>query len=443
MVLDYYKLREQPFGVTPDPRYLYTSDTHVEALASILYGIEARRGFMALIAKPGMGKTTLLFHALTRLQDSARAVFLFQAIYTPEDFLRSLLADLGVQENHGSLAEMQSKFNQVLTEQSRSGKPLVVVIDEAQNLSDSVLELIRMLSNFESSREKLLQIVFSGQPQLAARMASPELLQLRQRISIIARLKPFSPKETALYIDHRLRMAGYGRSTPLFTAAALGLIADFSEGIPRNINNLCFNALSLGCALKRSTIDGDVVREVLADLDLETLRERKPLARPPEGNAAQAVPAFRSSASVPSILSGWLPRLAVVCAVLLALGSLLVQSHPWSVPKVAVRANTVVPPTVSARASYDAEKAPQLAAPAGIVLVTPGQDLYRICAKWFGSCNSDQMGKIQTLNPWLSNPDHIESGQTIRMPLDHQLSIASQEGLKKRRTDLLPRRGTQ
>ena len=177
-----------------------------------------------------------------------------------------------------ALIELQAKLNEVLAEQSRSGKPLVVVIDEAQNLDDAVLELVRMLSNFETSREKLIQIILCGQPQLAEKLASPELVQLRQRVSIVARLKSLSPKETALYIDHRMRTAGYSAEKPLFTGAALALIAHRSEGIPRNINNLCFNALSLGCALQRETIDCDIVREVVADLDLEPLRERRSLA---------------------------------------------------------------------------------------------------------------------------------------------------------------------
>ena len=271
MVLEYYNLREQPFGVTPDFRYLYSSATHREALASLLYGLDAGRGFVALIAKPGMGKTTLLFHALNQIKDRAKVVFVFQTICTPVDFLRAVLADLGVHETQGTLIELQSKLNEVVTEQSRSGKPLVIVIDEAQNLDDSVLELVRMLSNFETSQEKLIQIVLSGQPQLADKLASSQFVQLRQRVSIFGFLKPFSPVETALYIEHRLQVAGYRVGTPLFTRGALAMIAEHSEGVPRNINNLCFNAMSLGCALKRRTIDREIVREVIADLDLEVI----------------------------------------------------------------------------------------------------------------------------------------------------------------------------
>ena len=283
MVLEYYNLREQPFGVTPDRRYLYASATHREALASLLYGLEAGRGFVALIAQPGMGKTTLLFQALDRLKDKARVVFVFQTICTPVDFLRTVLTDLGVHDTRRSLIELQSKLNEVVTEQSRSGKPLVLVIDEAQNLDDSVLELVRMLSNFETSREKLIQIVLSGQPQLADKLASPEFVQLRQRISIFGCLKPFSPVETALYIEHRLQVAGSRVGTPLFTSGALALIAEHSGGVPRNINNLCFNAMSLGCALHRRMIDREIISEVIADLDLEALQARTSLARRPGG----------------------------------------------------------------------------------------------------------------------------------------------------------------
>ena len=232
MVLDYYRLEEQPFGVTPDSRYLFLTPTHKEALNSLIYGIEAGCGFVALVATPGSGKTTLLFEMLQVLRDKARIVFLFQTISTPLDLLRSLLSGLGVRDLQGSLVEMQIRLKDLLTEQYRLGKRVVVVIDEAQNLDDSVLELVRMLSNFETSRDKLIQIILAGQPQLADNIGSPELLQLRQRISIFARLNPFTPEETTFYIQHRLRAAGYNSDMPLFTKDALALIALCSEGIP-------------------------------------------------------------------------------------------------------------------------------------------------------------------------------------------------------------------
>jgi general secretion pathway protein A len=225
MFLDFYNLREEPFGVTPDPRYLHLSSTHREALASLVYGVSVGRGFMTLIARPGMGKTTLLFQLLQHFERSARTVFLFQTQSTPRDFLRSLLNDLGVESGDGDAVRMHSKLNDVLLHESRSGKRFVAVIDEAQNLEDSVLEVVRMLSNFETSRDKLIQIILAGQPQLADKLRSPNMVQLRQRISIVGHLDPFDAVETNLYIDHRLRIAGHNFASQLFTRQARAIIA--------------------------------------------------------------------------------------------------------------------------------------------------------------------------------------------------------------------------
>src|SRR5215831_3408827 len=215
MVLSFYNLREQPFGVTPDPKYMYLSPTHREALASLEYGISSGRGFLGLIAPPGMGKTTILFHLLQKLGKSIRTVFIFQTHITPRDFLRNLMRDLGLDDCGGDLIGMQAKLNEMLLEEAKSGKRVVVVVDEAQNLEDSVLEHLRMLSNFETTSEKLIQIVVAGQTQLADKLTSPSLVQLRQRIAMMGRLTPFNQEETERYISHRLEIAGYDRELPL------------------------------------------------------------------------------------------------------------------------------------------------------------------------------------------------------------------------------------
>ena len=347
MVLDFYKLREQPFGMTPDPRFLYLSATHQEALASLLYGVSTERGFIALIAKPGMGKTTLLFRGLEQLGKTAKTVFLFQTISTPLDFLRALLTDLGLDAAGGDLIELQAKLNEVLLEQSRSGKRLILVIDEAQNLDGSVFELVRMLSNFETSQDKLMQIILSGQPQLADKLASASLEQLRQRVSIIAQLKPFSVEDTRLYVQHRLRVAGYKVETPLFTDSALTLIATLSEGIPRNINNLCFNALSLGCALRRRTIDTDIVVEVLGDLDLSSLRTSSPVAPstgtvPPPLSVLSGLELRTRTSRIPKV------ALSLVAAVaLVALGWALARAHSGEERPIEIRASDAPAPTAA------------------------------------------------------------------------------------------------
>jgi general secretion pathway protein A len=285
MFEEFYKLAEQPFGVTPDPRYLYLSPAHSEARASVMLGVLQNRGFTALIAHPGMGKTSLLFDLLEKIHISARTVFLFQPQLTPQELMRSLLADLGIPDAGNDVAAMQLKLNDVLLRETASGKKVVIVIDEAQALSEEVLEVLRMLSNFETSREKLVHIVLAGQPQLADRLASSSMIQFRQRISIVARLNPFDAAETRAYIEHRLRVAGHKGWRAIFTDHAHALIAKHSQGIPRNINNLCFNAMSLGCALGQRSIGPSVIYEVLSDLDLRP-RAMEPTDGPTDDRAS-------------------------------------------------------------------------------------------------------------------------------------------------------------
>ncbi|MGB2888063.1 MAG: AAA family ATPase [Candidatus Acidiferrales bacterium] len=439
MFLEYYKLDEQPFGVTPDPRYLYLSATHREALASLYYGVTAGRGFVGLIAKPGMGKTTLLFQLLQRLEASARTVFLFQTLCNPRDFLRSLLADLGVEDGSGDLVRMHSKLNEVLLQASRAEKRFVVVIDEAQNLEDPVLEVVRMLSNFETRREKLMQIVLAGQPQFAERLASPELVQLRQRVSILGRLTPFTSEETNSYIDHRLRVAGYDFETSLFTGRARALIAKHGEGIPRNINNICFNALSLGCALKRKTIDGDIVREVLGDLDLGSLHAEPVMASKSEEEPRRGVSKPDPIVRGQSLISGLLPRFALAGLLLVALSRPVVDGS-WSTAKAVTslvgvqveNASIATPPptaslipaapypkkvpaatptvvTPSASASEAKEARTKVHSPES----TPdasGSFFFRTISENLGKYRDQILSRILELNAWLNDPEHIQPG---------------------------------
>src|SRR5712675_1580365 len=251
MFLDFFGLREQPFGVSPDPKYLYFSPSHREALASLFYGIETGRGFLALIAEPGMGKTSLLFQLLERLKGSIRSAFLFQTQCDSRELLRYLLEALGVEGGpEADLVQLHSRLNQFLLAETAAGRRVVVFIDEAQNLSDSALETVRLFSNFEATDRKLFQIVLSGQPELARRLKNPRLAQLSQRIAVLAGLKSLRVTETLEYIHHRLQIAGhFGHE--IFSSASVDMIAKASHGIPRNINNICFNAMSLACAMGR------------------------------------------------------------------------------------------------------------------------------------------------------------------------------------------------
>lgn len=441
MVLRHFNLREQPFGVTPDPRYLYASATHREALASLLYGVESGLGFVTLTANPGMGKTTLLFEALRRIQETAKTVFLFQTIATPLDLVRALLIDLGVKDTQGTLVELQTQLNEVLVSQSATGKRLIVVIDEAQNLDESVLEAVRMLSNFETARQKLMQIILAGQLQLAEKLAQPRLLQLRQRISIFAHLEPLSVTETTAYIQHRLGVAGHNSDEAIFTPSALTLIARESQGIPRNINNICFNSLTLGCALKRKTIDVETVREVLADLDIDSAISPVPAPThkvPESGRAANP-----GTTSRPTLSKARVVAIAVAgCAIVPLFAWLIWQDYRALSAEDIVGANSGATPTATVTPAVTRAVDPAAAAVSAItptvapadpaqtpvsvlrpghtirfVPVRNGQSLYSICEEAFGECRPEIFREIIKVNPSISDPNHIVSGQKVAIPI--------------------------
>jgi WD40 repeat protein/type II secretory pathway predicted ATPase ExeA len=264
--LKFFGLQEQPFDQAPNPRYFYPSAIHQGALASLLCGIENRRGILGLIGTRGLGKTMLLCELRRRLRTFARTVFLPQAQIGPNDFLRSLLVGLEVDAPGHELFQMHRQLNEILIREADFGRRLVLVIDEAQDLPGPVWEMVRILSNFETAQTKLMEIVVAGEPALASQLAQPALIQVRQRISVVGRLNPLSDAGTTEYIHHRLRVAGYCGGS-LFTPEAHTLIAAWSKGVPRDINTLCSNVLSLGYAHDRQAINREIVEEVVTDLE--------------------------------------------------------------------------------------------------------------------------------------------------------------------------------
>jgi TonB family protein len=269
MFQEFYQLREQPFGSNPDPRFLYLSRTHREAFSSLYYRLQTESGFMAMIAEPGMGKTTLLFHLLHHLQPTARTAFIFQTQCDSCELQRQLLSEFNCDPAITDRVRMQQEFKAVLLREANAGRACIAIIDEAQNLGAEVLETVRLLSNFETPRRKLLQIVLSGQRELGEILNRPELHQLRQRLSCVVQIQRFGPDETVQYIAHRLAIAGFaGRLSSLFDLRALVRITQASDGIPRVINNICFNSLSLGFAMGRKQIGPEIIDEVANDLGL-------------------------------------------------------------------------------------------------------------------------------------------------------------------------------
>jgi general secretion pathway protein A len=243
MYQSFYGFREMPFNITPDPRFLFLSPTHQEALAHLRYGVQEKKGFIVLVGEVGCGKTTLCRRFLNDLDPTRYdTALILNPRVTETQMLKAILSELGETKLARSQNDLVAQVNRVLLDRIGKGRDIVLIIDEAQNLKFEVLEQIRLLSNLETDKQKLLQIVLLGQPELKQVLAREELRQLRQRILIHYELHPLSASDMNHYIQHRLTLAG-GGGRPMFTSWALRTIHRSSGGIPRLVNNLCDKAI--------------------------------------------------------------------------------------------------------------------------------------------------------------------------------------------------------
>src|SRR3954466_13595961 len=262
----FYELRERPFALSPDPDYLYPSRVHREALDYLLYGLESHAGFVVITGEIGSGKTTLLQTLLRGLDTQTTVARIVNTMLEPRELIETIMIDFGLDPSGRSKPVMLRDLAEYLVDQRLAGRLILLVIDEAQNLSLGALEELRMLSNLETEKSKLLQIVLVGQPNLRDKLAAPELEQLRQRITVSYHLPPLDADETGNYVNHRLRRAALG--PPLeFPREATDLIHARSRGVPRIINVICDAALVFGYAEERRTFDAATIREVLAALE--------------------------------------------------------------------------------------------------------------------------------------------------------------------------------
>jgi general secretion pathway protein A len=261
----FYGLKEKPFALVPDPRFLYLGSSHREALAHLLYGIEEGEGFIEVVGQVGTGKTTLCRTLLDRVGRDVEIAFIFDPSHNEQELLRAVHREFGLDPGTRGNSELRAEFNDFLLRKKASGSRCILVIDEAQNLTPPVLEQIRLLSNLETQREKLIQIVLIGQPELEEMLARTDLRQLRQRITVRWDLKPFNRKESDEYIEHRLHIAGY-RGEPLFSGAALRALFKYSGGIPRLINSLADRALLTGYTEGELEISAAMVRNAAREL---------------------------------------------------------------------------------------------------------------------------------------------------------------------------------
>ena len=274
MYLPFYGLTEKPFNATPDPKFLYMSPGHREALAQLLYGTQERKGFIVLTGKVGTGKTTLLHALCQRLNGQSAVSFVVNSTLPFDELLEYVLEDLGIGKTGESRAQRLIALNNFLIERERAGQNTVLIIDEAQNLDALTLEQIRLLSNFETPTSKLLQILLVGQSELKARLNLPELRQLKQRVGLRCQIPSLTLEETRAYIRTRLRIAG-ARDLGLFADSAVDRISAYSGGIPRLINTVCDHCLLFGYADQKRRIDRHVVNQAIDYLEEGTRPQRK------------------------------------------------------------------------------------------------------------------------------------------------------------------------
>lgn len=259
MYLKFYGLKEKPFNVTSDPNFLYLSRKHREAISHMQYGIEERMGFLEITGEIGTGKTTISKALLNTLDEHTKTAFILNSNLSEIQLLEAIVTDFGIRLKNKNKITMLNELNKFLLDQLKCNNNTVLIIDEAQNLKPSLLEQVRLLSNLETEKEKLLQIILVGQPELKEKLASKELAQLRQRIAIRYHILPLDRDEVEAYICHRLNVAG-SKCETFFTEGAISAIYRFSGGVPRLINIVCDKALLAGFAADKRLIDTDMIK---------------------------------------------------------------------------------------------------------------------------------------------------------------------------------------
>lgn len=402
MYLSFYRLKQEPFHITPDPEFLYLSPSHREALAAIIYGIEQKKGFVAIVGAVGVGKTTILRSYLeTADKQRLKTIYIFNARLTFEGLLKTIYEEMGLPIETADTVEMVNRLFQVLVDQYSQGNSVILVIDEAQNMPVETLENLRMLSNLETPKDKLIQIVLVGQPEFEETLNLNQLRQLKQRIAIRSTILPLTKTESLEYMRHRLHKAG-GKAEAIFSPSALDAVIKKAGGIPRVMNILSDNALITGFGYQQKPIGAKIVKEVIADFD----GKKKGFS----WKWQQAASAF-----------------AVLCVgagifLLAAYGKLGVSEDvPPKPAPVAGKPAPVLPAQPKEPATLPPEVAkPQSRSQHGTEplskTVAKGDTLMGLTQDVYGRTDGDLIKRVQQSNPHINNPNLIITGSKIVFP---------------------------
>jgi general secretion pathway protein A len=401
MYKEYFGLSEDPFLISPDPRFLYMSEQHREAYAHITYALNKSKGFTVITGEAGTGKTTLILMMLARLDGHTRMAHLFNPKLNTRDFLRYICHDFGLKTEglttKGDLLILLHKF---LLECYARKERVVLIVDEAQTLSPKLLEEVRLLTNLETPQSKLLQVILMGQPELDKILSETRFRQLRQRISVRYHLNPLDLNQTNEYIERRLKVAG-SRDARIFEPEAVRLIWKFSQGIPRVINTLCDGALVIGHATSRKVIDGQIAKEIIRDMSY---------LRPKTG------PFFRRPAFLYAV-SGVALAGALGFGTLVALKWGHSTTPPVTVVEKAVPA-AVVEKAIPDQAKIDKQEPEALKAVEAkkTVIVKKGRNLSDLAQEHYGLVNPTVLDILLEHNPKITDVNRIPADEPIEIP---------------------------
>jgi general secretion pathway protein A len=427
----YFGFLESPFSVTPDPRFFYTNPVYQEAYATLRYGIEAKKGFIVITGEVGTGKTTLLRKLLRNLEDTVHSVFIFNTHLRFPELLQVTLHDLGLAPKDTTKVTMLQELNDYLIKQLKQGHTVAALIDEAQNLSDEVLEDLRLLSNLETDREKLLQIVLVGQPELEARLDQPGLRQLKQRVAVQCQLNPLKDEEVGPYIDSRLRVVGYEGKNP-FRRDAVQQIALYSKGIPRLINIICDNALLTAYAESKKIVSTGMIKEVATDLRIRSELQVKKAAPAPAVSVPKTerqvlvhkIPDRLSEPKLRRLVSAGIGTLLGILA-FVALASIidpqnLLNSAGSSVEVVKHNPNQETAPK-KAIAEVAFKRQDQR------ITIQHGATIYQIAIDAYGANTVLGMDLIKEFNPQIEDLNWVSAGQDLLLPSLTRETLLRQE----------------
>ena len=434
MYLQFYGLHKEPFNLTPDPEFFFLGEENQQALASLIYGIEKRKGCVVITGQVGVGKTTMVRSYLEETRDSAlKVVYVFNSNLSFPALVKIIYQELGLTVESDDLSELVNGLHLALIEAYQQGINVALIIDEAQNMPVETLENLRMLSNLETVKDKLIQIILIGQPELAEILDRDELRAFKQRIFIRLAIGPFSFEESEAYIKHRLTKAG-GSEKPIFTRKALHRIIEEAQGIPRILNILCDNALITGFGYRKKPVDIGVALEIIKDFrGREAVEFKKPARTPLLGYGLAlfvlllAGGLFFFRGNLPSFgQKNDHPGQSVV-AVIPASPALPAPSStgppPPVNPTVLKEPKTSVLPEVSSLPGKDPEKGTEAKGPGGIVKqIEEGDTLTSLIEKRYSREEIRQYGwtrlisLIREKNPGLKDLDQIVAGKTIVFP---------------------------